>query len=197
MRTRLSPAILVFAGALALVAVPKAASAQRYAYGPPPPPGIQRYGLVVGGSIGPGAFNFSDCNGCEALGALALQAEIGGMVAPNVALLFDWTGHIHPFGDGSVLSSNIFDGAVRVFLGRIFWLEGGVGVAYVNETDEFGFTLSQGWGFGLMGAAGVEVLQTTHFALDIQVRLSGGRVYSDPNVNVGNIAALLGAHWYL
>src|SRR5215471_14464873 len=183
---------------VALVVLPVAAQAQGYSYGPPrpPPPGIQRYGLVVGGSIGPGAFNFSDCPGCDAFGALAVQLEIGGMVAPNIALLVDWTGHIHPFNDGTAISSNLFDGAIRVFLGRIFWLEGGLGVGYVNETDDFGFVFTSGWGFGIMGAGGVEVLQTPTFALDLQIRISGSRIQNDPGVNVGNVAALIGIHFY-
>src|SRR5262249_50284459 len=117
------------------------AAAQQYGppppgrgYYAPPPPGIHRYGLVFGGAIGPGAFSFSDCSGCEAFGALALQLEIGGMVSPEVAILFDWTGHLHPTndGNGTLVSSNLLDVAVRGFLGRIFWIEGGIGIGYLT-----------------------------------------------------------------
>jgi hypothetical protein len=183
------------------------ASAQQYGpppppgrgYYAPPPPGIHRFGLVFGGAIGPGAFSFSDCSGCDAFGALALQLEIGGMVSPEVAILFDWTGHLHPTGDGNgtLVSSNLLDVAVRGFLGRIFWLEGGIGIGYLSVSDAYGFTDSSDFGLGLMAAAGVEVLQTYNFALDLSIRLSGEHIYENPSgVNISAVAFLVGFHWY-
>jgi hypothetical protein len=177
------------------------------AYGPPPPargyygpaPGIHRSGLVLGGGIGPGAFNFSDCTGCDSFGALALQLEIGGMVSPVVAVMFDYSGHLHPTGDGNgtLVSSNLFDVAVRGFLGRIFWLEGGIGLGYISVTDSYGFSDSSDVGLGLMAAAGLEVLQTYNFALDLSLRISGARINEHPgSTNVSNIAFLVGFHWY-
>ena len=118
------------------------------------------------------------------------------MNAPNVALLFDWTGNFHPFDDGSVLSTHLFSGAVRFFFGRIFWLEGGIGVGWMNQEDEFGYTFSSGAGIGGLAAFGIEVLQTYNFALDLSIRLSGERVQSDPTVNAGSAALLIGIHWY-
>jgi hypothetical protein len=159
-------------------------------------PGIQRYGLVFGASIGPGAFGFSDCRDCDSLGALAVQLELGGMVAPNIAIMFDYTGHYHPFDDGSVLSTNLFDGAIRFFFGRIFWIEGGIGIGYLNWDDGYGYVFNQGWGLGGLGAFGIEVLQTYNFALDIQARVSAERIQDNPGVTVTNGAILIGVHWY-
>jgi hypothetical protein len=184
-----------------------AATAHAQYYGQPPPPrpgpyyaaqpqGIVREGLVFGGSIGAGAFGISDCHDCETLGALALQLEIGGMITPNLALVVDWTGHLHPFTDGGVLSSNLLDGSLRVFLGRIFWLQGGIGFGYLEATDEAGYSLGSAGGLGLLVAGGVEVLQTYNFALDIELRLSGERIYTDPAVSISNVALLIGFHWY-
>ena len=121
------------------------------------------------------------------------RLALGVVRAVLAHLYFAW---IHPFSDGTAISSNLFDGAIRVFLGRIFWLEGGIGIGYVNQSDEFGFVFSSGVGLGLMGAAGVEVLQTYNFALDLQLRISGARIENNPGVNVGNVAALIGIHWY-
>ncbi len=174
-------------------------------YGPPPPrpyyapaPGIHRMGLVIGGAIGPGAFAFSDCSGNDcSIGALALQLEIGGMVAPNVAVLFDWTGLLHPTGDanGTVVSSNLIDVAVRGFLSRIFWLEGGIGIGYVTVSDAYYYDTSD-FGLGLMAAAGVEVLQTYNFAIDLSLRVHVAHIYENPSTNVSNLAFLIGFHWY-
>ncbi len=187
-----------------LLCVAATASAQGY-YPPPrggyysqPSPGIHRGGLVFGGSIGPGAFTFSDCGAqsCDSTGALALQLELGGMVAPNLALMFDWTGQVHPFSDGTVLSANLFDGALRYFFGRIFWIEGGLGIGWRDQTDEFGYVWNDGWGLGLLGAFGIEILQTYNFALDLQIRGTWSRIYGDPDVNISTGALLIGIHWY-
>jgi len=194
MRTPVSTSLLVLLGAVALASLPSTASAQGYAYpNSPPPPGIQRYGVVFGGSIGPGAFNFSDCTGCDSLGAVALQLELGGMVAPNIAILGDWTGHLHPYGDGTVLTSGLVDGSIRFFFSRILWIQGGIGIGYLSQDTSDGINLDSNWGIGLLGAFGVEVLQTHNFALDLQARISGERIAS---VTVGNFAVLIGIHWY-
>jgi len=140
--------------------------------------------------------NFSDCNGCDSLSVLAVQAEIGGMVTPNLAILFDWTGDFHPYSDGGTLSSNLFDAAIRYYFARILWIEGGLGFGFLSFTDQDGFTDETDWGLGLMGAFGVEVLQTYNFALDLSVRLSGERVSRNPDVSVGSVAFLVGFHWY-
>jgi hypothetical protein len=194
--------------ALGLAALFAAKTARAQVYGPPPAPpgyyaqpeqaGIHRYGLVVGGGIGAAAFNFSDCSGCNSVGALALQLELGGMVSPHVAIVADWSTHLHPLEGGGVLSSNLFDGSVRYFFSRIFWLQGGIGIGWLQLTDEYGYDYLHGdnWGLGLLGAFGIEVLQTYNFALDLSVRLSGERIYGDNPVTVSNAAFLVGFHWY-
>jgi hypothetical protein len=156
-------------------------------------------GFVAGFSVGAGAFSFSDCRDCGSFGALALQGELGGMVTPTVAILGDLTTHIHPTGDGNgtTVSSTLLDVAVRGFLGRMFWLEGGIGIGYLTLADAYGYSDSSDFGLGLMIAAGVEVLQTYSFALDLSLRLSGEHIYENPNqVTVSNVAFLVGFHWY-
>ena len=191
--------------ALSVLAALSPASAQ--GYGPPrrgyygqPEYGIQRYGLVIGGSIGPGAMAFSDCGNCDSLGTLAVQLELGGMVAPNVAVLFDWTGHFHPDNDGT-LSANLFTGDIRLFLGRIFWIQGGLGVGSLSFDNNFDYRDENiGWGLGGLVAAGIEVLQTRRMALDLQVRLSAIHIPNDSAVlhdyTVEDVAFMIGLHWY-
>jgi hypothetical protein len=186
--------------ALSVLGVASAASAQGRPYYAQPSYGIQRYGLVVGGSIGPGLMGFSDCRNCDSLGTLALQAEIGGMVAPNIALLFDWTGHFHP-DNGGTLEANLFSGDIRIFLGRIFWIQGGIGIGLFDFNGDFGYdNESIGSGIGGLVAAGVEVLQTRRMALDLQIRLSAIHIPNDSaalnDYNVEDAAFMIGLHWY-
>jgi hypothetical protein len=192
---------MVITAVLAL-AISSVANAQ--GYGPPRgyygPPGIQRYGLVFGGSIGPGVMNFSDCHNCDSLGTLAVQLEIGGMVAPNVALLFDWTGHFHPDHDGT-LSANLFTGDIRFFFARILWIQGGIGVGSLSFDNNFGYdNVDIGWGVGGLGAIGVELLQTRRMALDLQLRLSAIHISNDSQAlgsyTVEDGAIMIGLHWY-
>lgn len=176
-----------------ILGVAGSASAQRY-YGDPP--GIHRYGLVAGFGVGGGALGLSNCDGCDSWGVLSLQGEIGGMVAPNVAILFDYTGSFHSFGNGDTMENNIIDGAVRFFFGRIFWIEGGLGIGELTIDYGDGFRDSSDWGFALMGAFGIEVVQTPRFALDLSARIAGERISSNPNQSIGSFNLMVGFHWY-
>jgi len=170
-----------------------AASAQRY-YGEPP--GIHRYGLVAGFGVGGGVIGLSNCTGCDSWGTLTLQGEIGGMVAPNVAILFDYTGNFHSFGGGDSMTNSIIDGAVRFFFGRIFWIEGGLGIGELTFDYGDGTYDTSGWGIAGMGAFGIEVLQTPRFALDISARIAGERISTNPDQSIGSFNLLVGFHWY-
>jgi hypothetical protein len=170
-----------------------AAQAQRYYGGEP---GIHRYGLVTGFSIGGGDLGLSDCSGCGSWGVLTLQGEIGGMVAPNVAILFDYTGNFHDFGGGDTMSNHIIDGAIRFFFARIFWIEGGLGIGELNFNFSDGSFDTSGWGLAGLGAFGIEVLQTPRFALDLSARIAGERISTDPSQSVVSFNLLVGFHWY-
>ncbi len=176
-----------------ILGVAGVASAQRY-YGEPP--GIHRSGLVAGFGVGGGALGLSNCDGCGSWGTLALQGEIGGMVAPNVAILFDYTGNYHSFGGGDSMTNSLVDGAIRVFFGRILWIEGGIGIGELSFDYFDGTRSTSGWGFGAMGAFGIEVLQTPRFALDLSARIAGERISTNPDQSIGSFNLLVGFHWY-
>jgi hypothetical protein len=176
-----------------ILGVAGVASAQRY-YGEPP--GIHRSGLVAGFGVGGGALGLSNCDGCGSWGTLALQGEIGGMVAPNVAILFDYTGNFHSFGGGDSMTNSIVDGAVRFFFGRIFWIEGGLGIGELTFDYSDGTYDTSGWGFAAMGAFGIEVLQTPRFALDLSARIAGERISTNPDQSIGSFNLMVGFHWY-
>lgn len=196
MRTLVTSLVLV-------AALAGAAAAQSYGPGyyqqPPPPPqpqGIQRGGLILGGSIGLGGIYFTNCDNCDSYGGLALQGHIGGMVAPNVAIVFDASTVIHPFEEGGTLMSHAWLGALRIWLTDNLWLSGGVGLGLVEEDDDFGYLVDRTeTGLVGMAAAGVELLQTYNFALDLQVRGTWAR-FDDVDLNVSNLSVLLGFNWY-
>lgn len=187
---------LVLAMALAGVASAQSYGPGYYQQPPPPPQGIQRGGLVLGGSIGLGGIYFGDCEDCDGLGGLALQGHIGGMVAPNVAIVFDASTVIHPFEDGGALMSHAWLGAIRIWLTDNLWLSGGLGLGLVEEDDDVGYLVARtDTGFAGMVGAGIELLQTYNFALDLQVRATGAR-FSDEEITVTNLSVLLGFNWY-
>lgn len=168
-----------------------------YQQPPLPPPGLQRGGLVLGGAVGLGAIGFSDCPDCDGLGGLALQFHIGGMVGPTVALMFDGSTVIHPLEDGGVLSSNVGLGAIRVWIAPQLWLSAGVGLGVLELDDDYGYLVARSEsGIAGMVGAGVELLQTYSFALDLQVRATGARLDYGDNVGIYNLSVLLGFNWY-
>jgi hypothetical protein len=167
---------------------------------PPPPRGIIRSGLVFGFGIGLGAISFTDCDDCEVLGGLGLEGHIGGMIAPNLALLFDAAVVVHPLDDGrggtSSLASITYMGVLRGWVSRIFWLQGGLGGGYMSLGDEYGTIATSEMGFGVLLGAGIELVQSTSFALDLQLRISASRYDYGDGVGVANTVLQVGLNWY-
>jgi len=172
---------------------------------PPPPHGVYRAGLVYGFSVGLGAIHSGNCG--DACGAAGLgEAHLGGMISPRAALMFEIWAADHPWSDvaGSSFETinTFFTGAGQYWLNDILWLKGGVGLAVLRETlnGYYGYTYATSadtTGFGLFGAAGVEVLQSYNFALDIQLRI--GNAFYGRNSNsfsVQNYGLMVGFNWY-
>jgi hypothetical protein len=195
MRTLVTSFVLV--AALAGVAGAQSYGPGYYPQPPPPPQGIQRGGLVLGGAIGLGGIYLGECEDCDPFEGIALQGFIGGMVAPNLAIVFDASTVIHPFDDGGVLSSHVWLGALKLWLGEQLWISGGVGLGLLELDDEFGFVYADtGTGIAGMVAAGVELLQTYNFALDLQLRATGANLDYGDGQGIYNLSILLGVNWY-
>jgi hypothetical protein len=167
-------------------------------YGPPPgyygpPRGVYRSGLVLGFGIGGGFISASNCPNCG--GGIAGELHIGGMVNPRLAAMLDIWGVDHIDGNGNSLSNSFFTGAIQYWVLPQLWLKGGIGLASVGLSDASGFTGpgNSETAFGLLGAGGVEVVQTPSFALDLQLRLGYG-AYSGGGAT--NLALLVGLNWY-
>ncbi len=83
----------------------------------------------------------------------------------------------------------------------MIWLKGGLGFGELTTSDDSGYTVDQSkLGFGILAAAGVELLQTWHFAMDLQLRVtvaSFSDVTNDGNsAVVTNVGLMLGFNWY-
>ncbi len=180
---------------------------------PPPPRGVYRAGIVFGFSGGVGAIgatNYAGASCGDACGVAGLlEGHLGGMISPRAALLFEMWGADHPWTDGAGNSHETFNtfvtGAAQYWLTDIFWIKGGVGLAYYHDTINNSYYYSGGYGavvasdsgFGLFGAAGVEVMQSYNFALDIQGRIGNGFYSQGGNgFSVQNYALMVGFNWY-
>jgi len=170
---------------------------------PPPPHGVYRAGLVFGFSGGVGGLHSDNCgDACGVAGML--EGHLGGMISPRAALMFEIWGADHPWSSGGSSFETVntfFTGAAQYWINDIFWIKGGLGLAELRETfnDYNGYyaNASDTSGFALFGAAGVEVLQSYNFALDIQFRVGNGFYGRDSNdFSVQNYGLMVGFNWY-
>lgn len=172
---------------------------------PPPPHGVYRSGLIFGVSGGVGGVGASNCgDACGVAGVL--EAHLGGMISPRAAIMFEVWGADHPFSEGGNSFETIntfFTGAAQYWVTDIVWIKGGLGLAELRQTinDDYNgvynSTVNDSTGFALFGAAGIEVLQSYNFALDIQLRIGNG-FYSDSggSFSAQNYALMVGFNWY-
>jgi hypothetical protein len=162
---------------------------------PPPPPGLHRDGFVIGFSIGGGSLTFSDDVGTESdsLGGPAFDLHLGAMLMPNLAILGDgWgVGHAEDFYTITVAMWTV---AARFFFANRFWVQGGLGFGQATVQFDNGFEDRSDSGVAGTVAFGVEVLQTSSFALDLQLR--GGYTSLGENLNASLGAFTVGFTWY-
>lgn len=166
-------------------------------YPPPPPPrGVYRSGMLIGVGGGFGAVAAENC-GDACGGALAGEFHIGGMLNPRLAVMFEIWGAAHPWSDGGynrTTSNTFMTGALQYWLTDIVWLKGGMGLGYMRISTEGVFIDGDETGLAIWGGAGVEVLQSYNFALDLQFRVGNG--FYDQGGSAQNYAFLAGVSWY-
>jgi len=163
---------------------------------PPPPPRVYRSGLTVGAAIGGGGISASNCGACG--GGFAFELHIGGMVAPQLAIMADISSVLHSYDDGlggsNTLSNSLFAVAAQYWVAPMVWLKGGIGDAHISLSDYAGNTYGTDEdALGFLLAGGVEVFRTPNFALDLQLRFMHGS-YSGGGAT--NYAFLVGFNWY-
>jgi hypothetical protein len=152
--------------------------------------------LVLGVGIGVGGLTADACGDLCGAG-LALEGHIGGMINPRAALMFDaWT-VIHPIPntDGDT-TNTIYAGAAQFWLSPIVWLKGGIGLGNTRISSNSVGTITDATALALMGAAGVEVVHSGPFALDLQGRI-GHTFYSNADGGpITDYAFMVGFNWY-
>jgi len=160
----------------------------------------ERAGIVVGASIDGGNIgcqtkNGDDCgNGAHPAGGFSLH--LGGMVAPNLAILGEIWGMAHT-EDNITASQGLATAAIRGWLVPRLWLQGGVGVARSKISySGGGFMASEESDTvpAFVVAAGLELLQTSTFGLDLEIR--GGSGFYQGDARVYNAAVGVGASFF-
>jgi hypothetical protein len=167
---------------------------QYYPPPPPPPRGMYRDGFLIGVGIGFGGISADAC-GDFCGGALALELHLGGMINPRMGVMGDFWGNFHPIpnSDGTT-SHSISTLALQYWLTDIIWLKGGLGIGRMQITSDSAGSIGDETGFAIMGAGGIELVQATTFALDLQLRLGHGFYSQGGDVN--NLAFMAGFNWY-
>lgn len=167
----------------------------RYSYGyPPPSPRVYRSGLVLGVGIGLGGLSTSDC-GDFCGGGLGYDFHIGGMLTPQLALLFDISGIVHSVPDSDIdVYNTLYVAALQFFPTNQLWLRGGFGLAHYTQTDVFTGGYRDDTGEGLLLAAGYEVYQSGPFTIDLQFHFA--ETFYDVAKNHSNYTFLVGFNWY-
>jgi hypothetical protein len=194
-------ALGIATAAIFVVALGASSTAQAQYYGRPryysQPyyPASYRTGLVVGVGVGVGALTADNCGG-DCGGGLSLEGHIGGMIDPRLAIEFDAWAIFHRNPDvSSTTTSGIYTGALQMWLTPIVWIKGGIGVGNTRVSDRLG-PLGEATNFAIMGAAGVELVHSGFFALDLQGRLGHTFFSNAEGGPVTDYAFMVGFNWY-
>ncbi len=166
-------------------------------------------GLVWGISLGLGGMSSKDgpieCQSCSySPVAVEVDAHLGGMLSPRLALLFEMQGNVQTVeevggGEGSkTLAQFALLAAAQYWVTPRFWLKGGLGFGTLsyNYNDSFGTQeepIDDGGAF-LVGA-GYEILSGRDFAVDLQGRYVVGS-YDGINDQISSGTIGIGVNWY-
>jgi hypothetical protein len=165
-------------------------------YGPPPPQPtygvVDRHGFMAGFSIGAGSM-VPDCDGCDSESGIAVDGHLGGMLSPRFALMWDGSVVAHT-EDNLTLFSTVNAVAAQYWATPKVWIKGGLGFGRLSISDDTGDTLAESdTAASVLGAAGVEVMQSRTFALDISLRFA---VTAYEDANLTNVALNVGFNWF-
>ncbi len=194
---------------LAIVCAPALAAAQGYNSGPyyQGQPGFHHranrlvFGVSVGlGGMGDNGSAITSCDNCNYNPiALELDAHLGGMIAPRVALMLELqvngqTIHSDAQNGDTTVTQSAAMFAAQFWLLPQLWIKGGIGLADLNVDDTF-VTQDLGSGIAVMGAIGFEIFSARNFAIDLQGRLIEGTYNSgDDHITSGTVG--VGFNWY-
>lgn len=179
-------------------------STASWAQTPPPVEArrVVREGLVFGFGAGLGSM-IADCDECRStFEAFGLDAHIGWMLAPRLALVLDsWAmAHVEDF---LVVYQHIATLGLTWWATPRLWVQGGLGYAsagyhwsgiFAEREDRTAFRP------GFLVGIGYELHQTRHFTIDARLRYGTGtygeHVGDDYVVRGHSIALGVGFSWY-
>ena len=152
------------------------------------------------------------CSGCDGDPvSAAFDAHLGWMSSPRLAFMFEVQGTGQTIDQNSAFTDTLLQSTetvgVQYWLTPQLWLKGGIGAAQLTVSRDDGFDTAQSDsidGVAITGAVGYEILSARNFAIDLQLRATGGS-YKDATTNVdgstsdtsvGTTSLGLGFNWY-
>lgn len=163
-------------------------------------PNRERSGATFGASLGAGhlgcTIDGDDCNDDATRPAVGAGLRAGFMLSPALALTGNLWGMVHR-DDRLTVSQVLLTAQLRAWLLPTLWVEGGVGLArsraevdldIVQVADESDTVPAIAAGVGL------ELMHTSTFGLDLQ--LKGGSGLYDGDVNVYQVSLGVGVNFY-
>lgn len=196
MKTRLASLRLILAGAVVASAAPAVADTVVVAAADVP----VRNGLVLGATIDGGNMGCQtkdgdDCgNGAHAAGGFSIHA--GVMVTPQLAILGEAWGMAHEH-DNLTATQVIATANLRAWIVPRLWLQGGLGVARSKLSYDDGILMGSDTSSTVPAvdlAVGVELVQSSAFGLDVELR-GGSGLYRD-DVRIWNAALGVGISFF-
>ncbi|ACY17171.1 outer membrane beta-barrel protein [Haliangium ochraceum] len=156
----------------------------------------QRSGFTIGLGLGGGHLECEGegCDGVTEAGGINVNA--GVMLSPNFAIMGDvWAmGHTE---DRLTLTHSMLTVGPQVWFGPL-WARAGVGAARASFNYDAGIVdvmdETETVPAAMVGA-GVEVLSTPEFALDLNLRAGSG-FFNDGDTRVQNLSLGVGANWF-
>jgi hypothetical protein len=159
-----------------------------------------RRGVIVGASVDGGDMgcetkNGQDCGGSK--GAGGFSGHLGGMVTPRLAILGEvWA--MAAESDNITTTQVMANAAVRGWVTRRLWLQGGLGFARSKVSYDAGSGImasdESATVPAFMAAIGFEFIRTHEFGLDIELRSGTGFYEGDARLYNGALG--IGASWF-
>lgn len=168
-------------------------------YPPPQPADFDFHlGLVVGGALGVGTFSYYGCGDVCGFGGTG-ELHIGTTVERDVAIELDVWVALHSFSDprfgSGRTTSTVWTVGGQYWPTDLFWIKVGFGAGTLGTTNSsVRSALVDSTGGAFMAAAGIAIVQTHRFTVDLQLRYAF-ILYWGVDANPNPVAALLGVTW--